>query len=52
MKKKIISLIVCGLLLTACGGNSYKNTNLFTTSKVYIYTSIHITSKKITFLYS
>ena len=24
MKKKIISLIVCGLLLTACGGNSYK----------------------------
>jgi len=24
MKKKIISLIVCGLLLTACGGASYK----------------------------
>ena len=24
MKKKIISLIVCILLLTACGGNSYK----------------------------
>ena len=24
MKKKLISLIVCVLLLTACGGNSYK----------------------------
>ena len=24
MKKKIISLIICGLLLTGCGGNSYK----------------------------
>jgi predicted small secreted protein len=27
MKKKIVSLLVCILLLTACGGNSYETIN-------------------------